>query len=96
MKKGINLINREAKKEYITKIITSIFVRVSYLIVPFFYSYAIEYLTDGKYNKAYIFTGFLLVFAVLYYISGIVNDWAYEKLYKKVSQGLTKLCLNYT
>ena len=96
MKKGINLINQEAKREYIIKIITSIFVRVSYLIVPFFYSYAIEYLTDGKYSKACIFTGFLLVFAVLYYISGIVNDWAYEKLYKKVSQGLTKLCLNYT
>lgn len=96
MKKGINLINKEAKREYIIKIITSIVVRVSYLIVPFFYSYAIEYLTDGKVNKAYVYAGCLILFLIIYYVSVIINDWAYEKLYKKISQGLTKLCLKYT
>ena len=96
MKKGISLINKEAKREYIIKIITSIVVRVSYLIVPFFYSYSLEYLTDGKINKAYLFAGFLLLFLIIYYAAVIINDWAYEKLYKKISQGLTKLSLNYT
>ena len=96
MKKGISLINKDAKREYIIKIITSIVVRVSYLIVPFFYSYSLEYLTDGKVNKAYLFAGFLLLFLIIYYTAVIINDWAYEKLYKKIAQGLTKLSLDYT
>lgn len=96
MKKGINAIIKDTKREYIIKIITSIVVRVSYLIVPFFYSYAIEFLTDGKINKAFAFAGFLLLFLIIYYVSVIVNDYAYEKIYKKISQGLTRLSLEYT
>ena len=96
MKRGITLINQDAKREYIIKMLTSIILRIAYLIIPFFYSYAVEYLTQGKINKAYVFGIFLLVFMLIYYVSEIFNDYAYEKLYKKISNGLIKLCLQYT
>ena len=96
MKSEITIINKLAKKEYIEKFIISILLRGSYLIIPFFYSYAFEYITDGKVNKAFFYAGLLLLFTVLYYLFTIINDYFYERLYKKIYNGLTKLCLNYT
>lgn len=96
MKEEMLKVTKEAKKEFIYKTLISILLRGSYLIIPFFYSYAVDEITGGHLNRALLLTGFLLVFTIIYYISCIVNDYAYERLYHKVYRGLTKVCLQYT
>ena len=96
MKERIKKVNKSAKKEYVYKTLTSILVRGSFLIIPFFYSYAVQAITDGKLGKAYFLAGMLLTFTVVYYLAIILNDLAYEKIYYKISKGLTKECLEYT
>ena len=96
MKEAIMQVNKSAKKEYAYKIIISIVVRLIYLIIPFFYSYAVEEITGGNYNKAYYLAGLLLAFTVAYYIACILNDYFFEKLYHKIYNGITKVCLQYT
>lgn len=96
MKKEISLAYKSVKREFTQKIITSLLVRFSYLIIPFFYSYAVEDLTNGKFNRAYSLAGFLLFFVIVYYLSEMINDHYFEKLYKKVYASLTKICLQYT
>ena len=96
MKQEINKVNKEAKKEYIYKFLISIVVRLSFLIIPYFYSYAVEEITDGNLNRALVLTGFLLLFTIVYYVSTIINDYFYEKLYKKIYNGLTRVGLQYT
>ena len=96
MKERIKKVNRSAKKEYIYKTLTSILVRVSFMIIPFFYSYAVQAITDGRLGKAYFLAIMLLAFTALYYLAIVLNDLAYEKIYYKISKGLTKECLEYT
>ena len=96
MKERIKEVNKSVKKDYIFKYTTSIIYRLAYLVIPFFYSYAVEALTDGNYNRAYFLAGLLLIFILIYYIDTIVNDHGYETLYKKIYSGITKVCLQYT
>ena len=96
MKERIKEVNNEAKNEYVFKYITSIIYRLVYLFIPFFYSYAVDALTAGNYNRAYFLAGLLLVFTIIFYVDEIVNDYAYERLYKKIYNGITKVCLQYT
>ena len=96
MKEAIAEVNRSAKREYIAKMITSIFLRLTYLIIPYFYSYSVQAITNGNHNRAYFLAGLLLAFTIAYYLSCIINDYFFEKLYQKVYTGLTKVCLQYT
>lgn len=96
MREAIIQANKDAKKQYIYKSIISVILRAIYLVIPFCYSYAVEEVTNGNYNRAYFLAGLLLAFLVAYYISTIINDYYYEKLYKKIYNGLTKVGLQYT
>lgn len=78
------------------KFLISCLLRGSVLIIPFFYSYAVEKITAGNLNQAYLLGGLLLVFTIIYYLSEMMNDYAYEKLYYKLYLQLTKLCLKIT
>lgn len=93
MKQEIKEALQKCKRPFLWKCIVSILLRATVLIVPFFYSYAIEEITDGNLNKAYFFGIFLLAFTILYYLIEILNDHVYEKLYYKLYLGLTKLGL---
>lgn len=96
MKEEFSSVNKKCKFLYIMKFLISCLLRGSVLIIPFFYSYAVEEITAGNLNKAYFLGIFLLVFTIVYYISEMLNDYAYEKLYYKLYQGLTKTCLKFT
>ena len=96
MKQGILGVSKSANKEYTYKLLISIAVRIIYLTIPFFYSYMVEEITNNNLDKAILLTGFLLLFALMYYFSLMLNDYFYEKLYHKIYIGLTKLCLQYT
>lgn len=96
MKEELKQVNINCKGLYIFKFLTSAILRGLVLILPFFYSYAIEEITTGNFKKAYILGIFLLVFTIIYYLFEMLNDYAYEKLYYKIYLGLTKLSLKLT
>lgn len=96
MREEIIKVNQEAKREYIFKFITSIILRISYLVIPFFYSYAVANVTNGNLGKGFFLGGMLLLFIILYYVDTIINDYAYEKMYRKIYTGIMKVCLYYT
>jgi len=96
MKEEIKIINKECRKLYIAKFLVSCLLRGTVLIIPFFYSYAVEEITTGNLNKAYLLGIFLLVFTIVYYLSEMLNDYVYEKLYYKLYLKLTKQCLKFT
>lgn len=96
MQEGLKLVNKSCKFLYFMKFLISCVLRGSVLIIPIFYSYAVEKITAGDLNGAYLLGIFLLIFTVVYYISEMVNDYAYEKLYYKLYLGLTKLSLKTT
>lgn len=96
MKEELKIINQKCKFLYIMKFLISCVLRGTLLIIPFFYSYAVEKITAGDLNKACLLGVFLLIFTVIYYLSVIVNDYAYEKLYYKFYLELTKISLKFT
>lgn len=81
---------------FIIKILVSCILSGIVLVIPFFYSYAVEEITGGNTNQAFLLATFLLIFTIVYYIWEMVNDYVYEKLYYKVSLGLTKIGLEFT
>lgn len=96
MKEELKVVNKNCRFLYIMKFLISCILRGSVLIIPIFYSYAVEEITAGNLKQAYLLVLFLLIFTVIYYVSEMVNDYAYEKLYYKLSLGLTKLGLKLT
>ena len=96
MKQEITEVLKSSKSFFVLKFIVSCILRGLLLVIPFFYSYAVEEITGGNLNRAWMLVVFLLVFTVLYYISEMVNDYAYEKLYYKIYLGLSKMGLKFT
>ncbi len=96
MKKEFRQVIRKNKIFFLIKLLISIFLRGSVLIIPIFYSYAIEEITAGRLNKAYLLGIFLLIATIVYYLLEMVNDDAYEKLYYKLYLGFTKIALDFT
>lgn len=96
MKNEIREVIKISKKAFVFKLIVSCILRALVLVIPFLYSYAVEEITNGTLNQAWILVGFLLLFTGLYYLSEMFNDYAYEKLYYKIYLGFTKVCLKFT
>lgn len=96
MKHEIEQVVQDSKFLFFMKFLISCILRGVLLVIPFFYSYAVEEITDGNINQAYLLGIFLLVFTIIYYISEMVNDYSYEKLYYKIYMGLTKIGLRFT
>ncbi len=96
MKIEVNQLTKSNKFLFFIKFLVSFLLRGSLLVIPFFYSYAVEEITNGNLNKAYFLGLLLLVITIIYYISEIVNDYVYEKLYYKLYVGLTKIGLKFT
>lgn len=87
------------KKEFILKLIVSIFLTGILLIIPIFYSYGIDYINELNFNKAYTTFIILGVFFIVYRILEIINQKAYFRLYSKLyknymNKGLEKTCNN--
>ena len=87
------------KKYFIIKFISSLFIRAFLLIIPIYYSYAIDALTKGNYKVAYNMIIMFFVFTVLYRILEVINQITYYKLYSNlyktyVELGLRKTCNN--
>lgn len=80
-----------AKKEFLYKIITSIFIRGLLLIIPIFWTRAVGRLTEGVYNKAYFLVIIALILSILHYYWEYLNQKTWYKFYNKIYSGYIKL-----
>ena len=84
-------IIKNAKKEFINKIITSIFIRGLLLIIPIYWTRAVGRLTEGNFNKAYFLVIIALILSVFHYFWEYLNQKSWYKFYNKIYNGYIKL-----
>lgn len=85
------VVIKDSYKELIYKFITSIFVRGLLLIIPIFWSKAINNLSDNNFSSTYYLVGVSIVLAVFYYIWLYLNQVTWFKFYDKLYIGYTSL-----
>ena len=89
----------ENKKWFLFKFVASLFIRAFLLIIPLYYSYLIDELTNGNFDAAYKMLIMFFIFTMLYRLSEIINQKTYYSLYSNLYKsyaklGLTKTCNN--
>lgn len=80
-----------AKKEFLYKITTSIFIRGLLLIIPIFWTKAVGRLTEGMFDKAYFLVIIALILSILHYYWEYLNQKTWYKFYNKIYSGYIKL-----
>lgn len=88
------LMIKRSKKEFIFKVITSLFLRGLLLIVPIFWSKVINNVSEGMYSVAYKLVIVTLVVALFYYLFQYLNQASWFKLYNKLYMEYTNVVLN--
>ena len=86
-------------KYFVIKFVSSLFIRIFLLLIPIYYSYAIDLITKGDYNQAYIMIVMFFVFFMLYRLTEVINQKTYYALYSNLYKtylklGLYKTCNN--
>ena len=89
----INLI-KKSKKELLYKVITSFLLRSLLLIIPIYWSKAINYITISIYNKSYYLIAFIIILSTLYYLFSYLNQVTWFNFYNKLYLEYTKLVVN--
>ena len=84
-------IIKNAKSEFVYKIITSIFIRGLLLIIPIFWTKSINHLTEGTYNKAYFLVIIALILSLLHYFWEYLNQKTWYMFYNKIYSGYITL-----
>ena len=88
------LVLRDARKELIYKIITSIFIRGLLLIIPVFWSNTVNNLSEGNLKDTYSLIVIIILLSIFYYIWQYLNQASWYAFYNKLSQGYTSLITN--
>ena len=83
-----------AKKEFIYKIITSIFIRGLLLIIPIFWTRAVGHLAEGSFNKTYFLVIIALVLSILHYFWEFLNQKTWYRFYNKIYSGYINLIVD--
>ena len=83
-----------SKKEIGYKILISVFMRVTVLILPIFWANVITNITNTDFDLAYKNVLYCLIITVLYWISEYVNQIIFYKLYNKIYYNLTTKAIN--
>ena len=95
--------NREVllknKKYFIIKFLSSLFIRAFLLLIPIYYSYSIDAITNGDYRQSYIMIIMFFIFFMLYRVTEVINQITYYKLHSNLYKtylklGLYKTCNN--
>ena len=85
------LVVKDSYKEFIYKIITSIFIRGLLLIIPIFWSDTINTLSNGNFHKTYSYIIVIIILSCFYYIWQYLNQVTWFNFYNKLSLGYTAL-----
>lgn len=84
-------ILKKTKKELTHKIITSIVLQILLLIIPVYYTNAINYATIGSYNKSTKLLIITMVLSLLYYLWSYFNQKSWYNYYNKLYLEYTNL-----
>ena len=84
-------ILKRTKKELRTKIITSIILQILLLIIPVYYTKAINYATEAIYNKATKLLIITMILSLLYYLWSYFNQKSWYNYYNKLYLEYTNL-----
>ena len=74
-----------SKNALVVKVITSIFLQGTLLVVPIFWSKSITYISDALYKKAVIMVVLTLILSLLYYLWYYINQNSWYDLYSKIT-----------
>ena len=86
-----SIVIKKSYKELIYKTITAIFIRGLLLIIPVFWSNAINNLSEGNINKTYYTIIIIIILSTFYYIWQYLNQVTWFKFYDKLYMGYTSL-----
>ena len=86
-----NQVLKDTKIEFIQKILTSIFVRGLLLVIPVFWSKAINNLSEGKIKQTYYIIIIIILLSIFYYIWQYLNQVTWFRFYDKLYLGYTSL-----
>ena len=89
------LVLKDAKKELIYKIVTSIFIRGLLLIIPVFWSNTVNNLSEGNLRDTYSLIIIIILLSIFYYIWQYLNQASWYAFYNKLSLGYTSLITNH-
>ena len=78
------LVVKDSYKEFIYKIITSIFIRGLLLIIPIFWSDTINTLSNGNFHKTYSYIIVIIILSCFYYIWQYLNQVPWFNFYNKL------------
>ena len=86
----INII-RDSSKELFYKILTSVFIRGLLLIIPVFWSNAVNNLSEGNFHKTYSLIVVIIILSCFYYVWQYLNQVSWFRFYDKLYLGYTNL-----
>lgn len=86
-----SLVIKDSYKELFYKIITSVFIRGLLLVIPVFWSNAVNKLSEGNFHKAYSIVIVIIILSCLYYIWQYLNQVSWFSFYDKLYLGYTAL-----
>lgn len=89
-------ILKNAKKEVIYKIVTSLFIQGLALVVPVFWSNTINEVTEGNYKVGYYLILITLLLSIFYYFWSYLNQKTWYKFYNKLYTEYTALTISET
>ena len=84
-------ILKRTKKELISKFVTSVFIQGLLLVIPVYWSKAINKATDLAYHKAFELVVITLLLSLLYYLWSYFNQKAWYNFYNKIYLEYTKI-----
>lgn len=84
-------ILKKTKKELTRKIITSVVLQILLLIIPVYYTNAINYATIGSYNKSTKLLIITMILSLLYYLWSYFNQKSWYNYYNKLYLEYTNL-----
>ena len=96
MFKKTKRIIKNAKREVIYKIVTSLFIQTLALIIPVFWSNTINEVTEKNYKIGYYLVIITLLLSLFYYLWSYLNQKVWYKLYNKIYIDYTNITISET
>lgn len=77
-------ILKKAKKQIIIKFIATIIIRAMVMLIPILFGLAVDHISNGKFDQAYIAGVGLILLVIINRVTEIFNTHAWHKFYNKI------------
>ena len=86
-----SIVIKKSYQELFFKTLTAMFVRGLLLVIPIFWSRAVNDLSEGSFNKAYSLIVIIILLSIFYYVWQYLNQISWFSFYDKLYMGYTAL-----